>query len=244
MVKGAVQAEFCTNTGSLRSTNQDNLYFNGMVLDRNCVAESGAQQFQDFPMLFAVCDGMGGETRGDEAAYAAAKLLTDCHAALTDGVEKALEDYIAHANKEILKLGHAGSTLVALILEENSATLAHLGDSRAYLYRGGELMRLTEDHTQLRVIGEFEWEKNKCHVLTRHLGMDLPELVIRPSYRSLNLRSGDLILLCSDGLTDMVKDEEISAILENSPQPARALVSAALLNGGADNVTSAVVRVK
>ena len=236
-----VHAQFCTDIGRLRTTNQDNLYFNGMFLDRNCAVCSGDEEFLNYPMLFAVCDGMGGESHGDEAAYIAVKMLAACQPVLVDGVHSAMDSYTVNANGEILKLGRAGTTLASVILEENTATVAHLGDSRAYLFRDTVLTRLTEDHTQKRSSGSYGAEKSRCHVLTRHLGMDLPELVVRPSYNRFAASSGDLILLCSDGLTDMLDDNEISAILNSSQKPASALVNAALKNGGEDNVTVVVV---
>lgn len=241
MGKIAVEAEYCTDIGSVRASNQDNLYFNGFVLGRNSASASGKRKFRRFPMLFAICDGMGGETRGDEAAFVAAKLLASCQTALIRGIENAFTRYAIQANEAILRLGRAGSTLVALALKGDVATVAHLGDSRAYLYRDDNLNLLTEDHTQQRICGNSE-DMEHGGILTRHLGMELPGLVIRPSYNTLLVRRGDIFLLCSDGLTATVKEAEIGAVLNQSKNPARALAAAAVQNGGMDNATVIVVK--
>lgn len=242
MQKRSVVAEYCTEIGPVRTSNQDNLYLNGLVLERNCATASGKQHFREFPMLFAVCDGMGGERHGVEAALAAVTLLTSCHHALTDAPKQAFDRYVMQANQDILQLGRAGSTLVALALTGDIATVAHLGDSRAYLHRNGELTRLTEDHTQSQFVSTLNGQGHG-NILTRHLGMDMPGLVIRPSYRTVFIQRGDRFLLCSDGLTGALEAGTIAAVLQKAPHPAQALGKAALQSGTMDNVTTLVVKI-
>ncbi len=239
----SVRAEYCTDKGAVRSSNQDNLYYNGLVLNLNTAYDSGSRIFRRFPMLFAVCDGMGGESHGGEAAYTAATLLQEVQSKFADNVEQTFNRYAAEANQEVLKLGHAGTTLVSLVLKGNNATVAHLGDSRAYLYRDGSLTLLTEDHTQKRVIDMTDGQESRSSVLTRHLGMNMHDLVIQPTYSYLKICRGDMFVLCSDGLTDLANKTDISDILKGAKHPARALVEAAIRDGGADNTTVITVKI-
>lgn len=243
ILQAAVQAEYSTDKGPVRSTNQDSLYFNGYVPSINTVMEYGTRSLRRFPMLFAVCDGMGGEKHGDEAAFLAAKLLKAYQNALKQSVEEALDRYADQANKAVLTLGRAGTTLVALALYEGKATVAHLGDSRAYLFREDSLTLLTEDHTQKRALGAASGQEPRSSVLTRHLGMDMHDLVIRPTYSDLEICRGDLFLLCSDGLTDLADKTDISSILKEEKHPARALAEAAIHNGSTDNTTVITVKI-
>lgn len=241
MLMMSVQAEYCTDKGAVRPSNQDNLYFNGLVLNRDTEYESGSRLFRRFPMLFAVCDGMGGENHGVEAAYTAATLLQEVK--IADNVEQTFNRYVSVANQEVLKLGRAGTTLVSLIFKNDNATVAHLGDSRAYLFRGGCLTLLTEDHTQKRALGETNSQDARSSVLTRHLGMNMHDLVIQPTYFDLKVCRRDLFVLCSDGLTDMADKMDISGILKEAKHPARALVEAAMRNGSTDNTTVITVEI-
>ncbi len=243
MLKMSVRAEYCTDKGAVRPSNQDNLYFNGLVMNRDTAYDSGSRMFRRFPMLFAVCDGMGGENHGGEAAYIAAELLLQVQGAMTNDVEKVMNHYVVEANQEILKLGRAGTTLVSLILKNDNATVAHLGDSRAYLFRDGSLTLLTEDHTQKRALGETNGQEARSHELTRHLGMNMHDLVIQPTYFDLKVCRRDMFVLCSDGLTDMADKEDMSGILKEAKHPARALVEAAMRHGSTDNTTVITVKI-
>jgi len=239
----SVRAEYCTDKGAARPSNQDNLYFNGVVLNRDTAYDWGSKLIRRLPMLFAVCDGMGGESHGGEASYVAAKLLRSFQPAIKSNVEETMNRYANEANKEILKLGRAGTTLVSLVLKGSDATVAHLGDSRAYLCRDGSLTLLTKDHTQKRVIDTMDGQESRSSVLTRHLGMDMHDLVIQPTYSDLILCRGDMFVLCSDGLTDLADKTDISVILKEAKHPARALVEAAIRDGGADNTTVITIKI-
>lgn len=194
-------------------------------------------------MLFAVCDGMGGENHGGDAAYTAAKLLQEFHSKMAGDVKQAFNHYVAEANKEILKLGRAGTTLVSLIINNDNAIVAHLGDSRAYLFRYGSVTLLTEDHTQKRAFGGENGQQARSSVLTRHLGIDMHDLVIKPTYTDIKVCRGDIFVLCSDGLTDMADIVDISGLLKKAKYPARALVEAAMRNGSTDNTTAITVKI-
>ena len=242
MLKLSARAEYCTDKG-IRPSNQDNLYFNGHVLERDTAYDSCCRIFRRPPMLFAVCDGMGGESHGDEASYTAAALLQEYQNEIAGDVKQAFNHYVAKANQEILKLGRAGTTLVSLILKNDNATVAHLGDSRAYLFRYGSVTLLTEDHTQKRAFGGENGQQARSSVLTRHLGIDMHDLVIKPTYTDIKVCRGDIFVLCSDGLTDMADIVDISGLLKKAKYPARALVEAAMRNGSTDNTTAITVKI-
>jgi len=211
--------------------------------------------------LFAVADGMGGHAGGATAAqvavetlratFEAAPSVAGLHGAIRAAnaaiLERAAEDHSLHG---------MGTTLTALGLVDNGdgSELLHLvnvGDSRAYLLRGGDLFQLTEDHSMVEEMvraGELSADEAASHparhVLTRVLGVD-PE--VTPDAWEIELHEGDRILLCSDGLVNEVDDGSIAAILGGEPDPdqaAQTLVETARANGGSDNITVIVVDVE
>jgi serine/threonine protein phosphatase PrpC len=207
--------------------------------------------------LFAVADGIGGFEAGEVASSIAVRVLED----LEPGAP--FEAAIQEANRQILAVGRGdeklsgmGTTLVAVRFggtqERPVAEIAHVGDSRAYLLRGGDLRPLTEDHSLVAELvrsGDLTRDQAAEHpqrnLITRALGA---EEEVDVDTAVLPVEAGDRILLCSDGLSDMVPEAQISGILADSPDdpesPARRLLSAALAAGGTDNVTVVVVDVK
>jgi protein phosphatase len=141
-----------------------------------------------------------------------------------------------------------GTTLTAALVQDDGVRLAHVGDSRAYLYRDGELHQLTSDHTLVHrmveegEISEAEAETHpKRSILTRALGVDD---AVQVDEGIVEVRAGDRLLLCTDGLTVMVSDEEIRAVLDRTPDPQEAaerLVAAANRAGGVDNITALIL---
>jgi protein phosphatase len=207
--------------------------------------------------LFAVADGMGGHQGGEVASAMAIDAL---RAADLDGPDplEILVSLIRAANHEVLERGDAdpglqgmGTTLTAVVVDEDEAGLAHVGDSRAYLFRNGRLSQVTEDHTLVQELvrqgrltaAEAEYHPQRS-VLVRVLGVDDD---VEVDMIRLPLRARDVLLLCSDGLNGMLDDEEIRDLLAANPEPddaAKALVEAAVEAGGIDNVTAVVVRVE
>ena len=207
--------------------------------------------------LFAVADGIGGFEAGEVASSIAVRVLED----LEPGAP--FEAAIQEANRQILAVGRGdeklsgmGTTLVAVRFggtqERPVAEIAHVGDSRAYLLRGGDLRPLTEDHSLVAELvrsGDLTRDQAAEHpqknLITRALGA---EEEVDVDTAVLPVDAGDRILLCSDGLSDLVPEAMISEILADSPEdpetPARRLLSAALDAGGTDNVTVVVVDVK
>jgi PPM family protein phosphatase len=207
--------------------------------------------------LFAVADGVGGFEAGEVASSIAVRVLRDLEPGAPFGAA------IQEANRQILavgggdeKLSGMGTTLVAARFggtqERPVAEIAHVGDSRAYLLRGGTLSPLTEDHSLVAELvrsGDLTRDQAAEHpqknLITRALGA---EEEVEVDTAVVPVEEGDRLLLCSDGLSDMVPEALISEILSDSPgdpeTPARRLLSAALDAGGTDNVTVVVVDVK
>src|SRR5829696_4883244 len=207
--------------------------------------------------LFAVADGMGGAQAGEVASRIAAGAFERGTWSDEAPAEGQLEQIAQRANREIHKLAQEdssragmGTTLTAAMLRDDEVALSHVGDSRAYVLRGGQLKRLTKDHSlveELRRQGRLTEEQAEEHpqrsIITRALG---PEPSVNVDTMTFPARDGDVFLLCSDGLTTMVSDEEIREILVNARSLRSAvskLIDAANSGGGRDNITAVAFRV-
>jgi serine/threonine protein phosphatase PrpC len=203
--------------------------------------------------LFAVADGMGGAQAGEVASRLAATTLAEFDAG-GDGEER-IVNLVQEANRRVhtastedsARAGMGTTTTVALV-GENTVTIGHVGDSRAYRLRNGELEQLTDDHTlvaELMRSGKLSAEEARIHpqrsVITRALGAD-PDVDV--DVFTLETQDGDVFLLCSDGLSSMVEDDEIEASLEahldNLDAAVDELIQKALIGGGEDNITVVV----
>jgi protein phosphatase len=207
--------------------------------------------------LFVVADGMGGAQAGEVASRLAVEPFRDGLHDTTDA-EGALAQYARAANVSIHERSQAnaehegmGTTLTAVYVGAEEVAIAHVGDSRAYCLRDGELLRLTDDHSlvdelirQGKLTPEEAVEHPQRSVITRALG---PEPEVEIDTRSYRARDGDVYLLCSDGLTTMVSDELLAEILLAHPQlrdAGEALIAAANEAGGRDNITVLLLRVE
>ncbi len=203
--------------------------------------------------LYVVADGMGGHLGGEVASRLAVETLER----LSASGEGTLAERIREANRVIFErsvtdrtVAGMGTTLTAALVEQGRAHLAHVGDSRAYRLREDRLEQLTHDHTLVQRMveeGELTTEQAEGHphrnILTRVLGgepsVDVDEL-------DVDLRVGDRLLLCSDGLTGMIADDRIAQILREEPDPhraARRLIDEANDAGGVDNITVLLIDV-
>ena len=215
--------------------------------------------------LAVLADGMGGHNAGDVASGMAVELivadaLTSIAPAadLTDADAQTLvAEYIRGANAQIHVAGASnrersgmGTTVVVALWHGSSLTVGHVGDSRCYLLRGSDLLQLTRDHTlvQERVdLGALSFDDARRapgrNILTRALGTDVHVEVDLDTYET---QSGDIYLLCSDGLTEMLEDSEIAAVLVGFGPTLRSaaeeLVRRANANGGVDNVSVILAR--
>ena len=230
-----------TDPGKVRKNNEDSLL----------VGEGRDET------LFAVADGIGGFEAGEVASSIATGVLKELEPS------DSLEDAIREANRRILaaargdeKLSGMGTTVVAMRFggtrEEPTAEISHVGDSRAYLLRGGEFRPVTEDHSLVAELvrsGDLTRAQASEHpqknLITRALGA---EEEVEVDTTVVPVEPDDRLLLCSDGLSDMVPEPKMLDLLTSHPEDAertaRALVRAALDAGGADNITVVVVDVR
>ena len=207
--------------------------------------------------LFVVADGMGGAQAGEVASRLAVESFRHGLHDTTDA-EGSLAAYARAANVSIhersqVSAEHAGmgTTLTAVYVGAEELAIAHVGDSRAYCLRGGELLRLTDDHSlvdelirQGKLTPEEAIEHPQRSVITRALG---PEPEVEIDTRSYRARDGDVYLLCSDGLTSMVQESEIERIIAKSctlDAAGRELIAAANKAGGRDNITVILFRLE
>ena len=208
------------------------------------------------PPFFAVADGMGGAKAG-EVASAMATEVFEGESDSGEPAEAQLGRILREANRRIYDLAVSdeshrgmGTTLTAAKVTGDEISLAHVGDSRAYRMRDGELEQLTKDHSlvaELERSGQITAEAAEHHpqrsIITRALG---PEPEVEVDTYTVTGRDSDLFLLCSDGLTSMISDDEIGSILRSADSldaAADALVRAANQSGGKDNITVVMFRV-
>ena len=226
-----------TDTGRQRTTNEDSYFARGP--------------------LYAVADGMGGAQAGEVASRIAAEAFEPAERG-SEPAEAFLRSVVESANSQIHQLSQhdtsrtgMGTTLTAALLEGDEISFGHVGDSRAYLFRDGELRLLTSDHSlveELRRQGRLTDEEAEGHpqrsIITRALG---PEADVQVDTLTVSAKPGDVYLLCSDGLTTMVKDSEVARILSESDSLAEAttwLVNEANEAGGRDNITVVAFRLE
>lgn len=212
--------------------------------------------------LFAVCDGMGGHKGGEIAS----RLAVDCirEYMVNEVADNNIDAPIAVINAAIQKANRLiwsegqgnpewhemGTTITAALLKKKQLSIANVGDSSLYICRNGKLKKLTRDHTlaeQMVNDGLIKQQEKRNsaynHILTRALGV---QQEVQIDNFETNLYTGDIILLCSDGLSDMLDENEIAAVLQpdgSVHKEARQLLDAALGNGGFDNITIILLRI-
>jgi protein phosphatase len=233
----AAESTYKTDTGRQRRENEDSAFARAPV--------------------FVVADGMGGAQAGEVASQIAIETFEP---ALGDSgtPEERLAGRVREANRRIYdrsrtELGREGmgTTLTAAYLDDGSVAIAHVGDSRAYLFRDGELTRLTQDHSLVDELvrrGKLTEEQAAEHpqrsIITRALG---PEPDVEVDTWTYPVRPGDVLLLCSDGLTSMVSDERIAEVLaaaQTLDEAGQGLIDEANAAGGRDNITVVLTRVE
>lgn len=240
-----------SDTGRVREKNEDSC--GGFVPEDDAAhREKGA--------LFIVADGMGGHRGGEIASGIAVKTIGDGYyqSTLDDPVQALIEAFQA-ANTSILNratldetLLGMGTTCTAIAMRNGNAYFAHVGDSRAYLFRAGEIRQITHDHSLVGemvrsgIISDEDARVHpKRHVITRSLGVQ--ETIAADTPESpLPIEKDDTFVLCSDGLTTYAEETDIKSALENGDpaQACRKMVDLANSRGGRDNITVVVVTVR
>ena len=246
-----IVAACASNIGKKRPQNEDNFYFDGKFLPQKNDGTKKTLKLRKNcrrGTLVGVFDGMGGEACGEVASHLAAS-----EAAKFVKSNKA-DDPVAYFQKlcdiqnrsicretNVLRSGRMGTTSVCLLFLGDEVYSCNLGDSRSYRVRNGGITQLSVDHTETPVIGSRRKPR-----ITQCLGVFPDEADLHPSIEKGLLESGDGYIMCSDGLTDLVTDDEICRFLSETQSPADCvdgLISLALERGGKDNVTVIVCRV-
>jgi PPM family protein phosphatase len=222
----------------------------GAVTDPGRTRRHNEDAYVIEPPLFAIADGMGGAQAGEVASRLATAALKEAGA--NGGGERRIADLIQEANRRVYDRSSSdpntsgmGTTITVALVEDDRVSFGHVGDSRAYLIRNARMEQLTEDHSlvnELLKTGKLSREEAETHpqrsVITRALGTD-PDVDVDTF--SVQAETGDLFLLCSDGLTDMVPEDSILEVVERHREDIdgalRALVKAANRGGGQDNIT-------
>lgn len=228
-----------SDTGRKRQLNQDVVYSSELPVG-------------NLPNLFMIADGMGGHKAGDYASrYAVDTVCREVQDSKEENPEIILQNAISRANAGIFMLSEEnkdlegmGTTVVAATIYENRMKVGNVGDSRLYIINGKNIRQITTDHSLVEEMikaGSLERENARTHpnknIITRAVGVTDN---VRVDFFDVELQEGDIILLCSDGLSNMLEDEEIRMIINAQRdicEKAEALVRAANQNGGRDNIS-------
>ena len=228
-----------TNIGRKRQLNQDYVFSSGKPIG-------------NMPNLFIVADGMGGHKAGDYASrYTVETIEREIKASFEKNPSIIIQKAIRTANKEIRQrasedpnLYGMGTTVVVATVIGRYLQVANVGDSRLYIANGQEIRQITRDHSYVEEmvrIGELDRADARNHpdknIITRAVGA---EDKVEPDFFTVELQEGEIVLMCSDGLTNMLEDEEIRMIISGARdlvEKAESLVEAANANGGRDNIS-------
>ena len=232
-----------TDVGIRRESNQDYMYTSETAVG-------------NLPNLFLLADGMGGHAAGDYASrFTVEKVaelvgkstFTEPVAIIKQAISEANALLLAEADKDVSRQG-MGTTLVTATIIDDRMYVSNVGDSRLYLVSDDKMIQVTRDHSlveEMVRLGEMDKEDAKVHpdknIITRAVGV-LPE--VSADFFEVELEPGDMILMCSDGLTNMVRDEEIRQIIlgqRDIVEKAEKLVETANKNGGRDNITVVLI---
>ena len=245
-----------SDTGTVRKNNQDNFYINGKFIENYTQKHITAEGSFD-EGVFAVADGMGGESFGDVASDYAVRTLCDFKTEDGGINDENIYDYVDKANNlicdEMRKRGQSiGTTIAIADIKDDTASFYNVGDSKCFLFRSGKVKQMTKDHSvvaNLVEMGGITPEQAKTdklrHQLSQALGVFPEEFIISPFISEpVSLQSNDAVIICSDGLTDALDESMIADIIIRNENPFKVsdeLVFSAMQNGSKDNVTVVVI---
>jgi protein phosphatase len=239
------------HTGNIREKNQDNFWCQGSFLEKD---NEGLPKvltgsvYNGVEPAFVVFDGLGGEEQGEVAAYLATKEFDSCYKKRLQEKKKDLKIFLKEASVAMndsicsyAKENHIrsmGTTTAIIIFGKSEVVCCNLGDSRVYQLRKGALEQISKDHVTT-------YSQGRKAPLTQHLGIPETEFLLEPYMVKRAYEQGDRYLICSDGLTDMLGDEEIGRFLVEGEveEAARELLEQALKRGGRDNITVIICEV-
>jgi serine/threonine protein phosphatase PrpC len=246
-----ISATLQTDPGCIRDVNEDASRFI-LPNDPDVLSKKGA--------LLIVADGMGGHLGGEVASGMAVETISRAYFQSEGSPADSLKAAFTEANSRIYeaaksdqKLEGMGTTCTALVVQNNSALAAHVGDSRLYLIRGGEIYLMTEDHSavmELVKLGIISMEEARHHedknVIVRALGT-APQVEVSMWENPLEVRDHDQFLLCSDGLTDLMEDKEIKSVVlaaNDNHSACENLIHLTKKRGGYDNITVGILKIE
>ena len=249
-----IDAACACHTGLIRKSNEDNFLFFGQYLPAEHSSSDSVLEKQNVKaedIVLAVFDGISGEQFGEIASYSAAEYLSTINKKRffereQSYLEKTLQDLNAVIAQKAaqLQVERMGTTVVGLYITKSNLRVFNIGDSRAFLLNAKGLSQISIEDTNkpfLRKNGNANMKPR----LIQYLGVNPDTMRIEPHVQSSTIASGDVVLLCSDGLTDMVAEDEILRILSEDAsvkEITEALIQAALAGGGKDNITAIVCR--
>ena len=250
-----IHAAVCYDIGKIRNNNEDAYYFNGRYASLSKMDQGAflSTETDAAGSLWAVCDGMGGQSNGEKASYTAVSGMQDLQNYLRGrDFEAVIQNWVHQANLAVAEqAAGGGSTLAMLYCSGRYMQTAHIGDSRIYRCHDGELIRITKDHSKVEMLLDSKLitpEEAANHpqksVITRYLGMDSEYICEASVGKKIPLCSGDRYLVCSDGITDMLADTEIAALLtagENAANCVERIRDAVIAAGARDNLTVIVL---
>lgn len=255
-----IKAAVISHIGCVRKNNEDNFFLDGDYMLKHEVDAGAAveNRSSDEYQLYAVCDGMGGLNGGERAALICVERMEELGKAVKKGnIEKEIVNYAIKASDAVYHDAQVsgskkqGSTMCLLLVHDGIGYVANVGDSRVYVLRMGELVQVSLDHTEVYqqyLQGKLTLEQARLHprgnIISNYIGQPKEKRVKNYVYcRQLRLCNGDRFLICSDGLTDLLRHDQIKKQLSTIVQPydvAETLINMALELGGKDNVTCIV----
>ena len=249
-----------SHVGNHRKHNEDNIYVDGsfrndVTMNNTIISSKRTAE----PYTYAVFDGLGGEACGEQASLIAALGLK----AMEDrGAAADADEFVAAAHKTVLveairkDARNMGTTAAVVHIRDEKAQIFNVGDSRVYLYRDGKLTQMSRDHSVVQsmiecgfITEEERYSSRHSGELTQYIGMDSDEGIDPDAYKTeVRLLPGDVIMLCSDGLSGELRDSEISEILERDAEKDAKytvldLIKSAVDKSGRDNISVVVCRI-
>jgi len=249
-----LNAYYGTNKGKKRVKNEDNYYLDGIIKPEGTDGNKKVLQKTKMPSnrftYYAVFDGMGGGDFGEIASFIAAKatseFLSEQKNIDLDDISESLNKLCEHLSAAVFKTGsdlgayQMGTTLVSFFFYNNHVWVCNIGDSKGFYLSNGKLIQLTKDH----IISSDHYHKKPS--LSQFVGVDPRELRLEPYISRMSFKKGDTYLLCSDGLTDMVSEEDVLSVLSENiygDKKVEKLIDMAMEAGGIDNITVILIEV-
>lgn len=251
-----IKVSVFSSVGIKLKVNQDNFYVNGFI-NKNCKNRIKKTFFATSKeQVLAICDGMGGESDGEKASLISVKKIIQYksrYSSLSERFEEHADVIVKSANKALCEYMEdssvrVGSTIAMLCVDvkKEEATAMNVGDSKVILCRDDNIIKLSRDHNQAQTLvemGIISEEEARVHKdkskLTQHLGIMADEMIIEPYISdTVMLKKGDMFVLCSDGLTDALDNDDIKRIINSRKRNiAKRLVNEAEKNNSKDNIT-------